>query len=399
MSMTDDYLWDGCGTPDPEIQHLETILAEFRHRERPLFLPAIETPVAIRKARSVLQSPWLSRCAAAAVILLAITLGILFSRHAGYNAPGVGPSWNVANLEGNPQIGSQSVLANQSTAKLYVGQTLTTNASSRATLSEDDLGQIQIDPNSRVRLLRTDPNHKRLQLEVGTIHAAIWAPPGQFVVDTPSAVAIDLGSHTRCKSRATAPAPFAPRSAGLASISTAATRSSPRVPCVLRVRRSARAFRILKMPANRFATLCILLIKQNHRRKLLRQPPDDSFSGATTRRPHALASSLSHRRSQTRAGVCPVRCSRASAARRDARRHPRPRPPHARPLLERALPRRHFSLALLGTIVRSTRHTAAPANPHEEGRTPKENSISCDPRLRHSGSLLWCWVCSAVSSR
>ena len=193
MSMTDDYLWDGCGTPDPEIQHLETILAEFRHRERPLFLPAIETPVAIRKARSVLQSPWLSRCAAAAVILLAITLGILFSRHAGYNAPGVGPSWNVANLEGNPQIGSQSVLANQSTAKLYVGQTLTTNASSRATLSEDDLGQIQIDPNSRVRLLRTDPNHKRLQLEVGTIHAAIWAPPGQFVVDTPSAVAIDLG--------------------------------------------------------------------------------------------------------------------------------------------------------------------------------------------------------------
>ncbi len=193
MSMTDDYLWDGSGTPDPEIQHLEKVLAEFRHTERPLVLPANENPVAIMKPRSVLHSPWLSRCAAAAVIFLAITLGIFSSRRAGYNAPGIGPSWNVANLEGNPQIGSQSVLANQSAVKLYVGQTLTTNSSSRATLSEDDLGQIQIDPNSRVRLLRTDPNHKRLQLEVGTIHAAIWAPPGQFIVDTPSAVAIDLG--------------------------------------------------------------------------------------------------------------------------------------------------------------------------------------------------------------
>jgi FecR protein len=194
MSMTDDYLWDGSGTPDPETQHLETILAEFRHAERPLTLPAIENPVAIMKSRGGrLQSPWLSRCAAAAVLLIALSLSIFFSRRVGYNAPGIGPSWNVANLEGNPQIGSQSVLVNQSTAKLYVGQTLTTNSSSRATLSEDDLGQIQIDPNSRVRLLRTDASHKHLQLEVGTIHAAIWAPPGQFVVDTPSAVAIDLG--------------------------------------------------------------------------------------------------------------------------------------------------------------------------------------------------------------
>jgi FecR-like protein len=192
-AMTDDYLWDGSGTPDPEIQHLETILAEFRHVERPLVLPAGENPIAVRKPRGVLQSPWLSRCAAAAVILIALSLGIFFSRRAGCNAPGIGPSWNIANVEGNPQIGPQSVLVNQSVAKLYVGQTLTTDSSSRATLSEDDLGQIQIDPDSRVRLLRTDPNHKRLQLQVGTIHAAIWAAPGQFVVDTPSAVAVDLG--------------------------------------------------------------------------------------------------------------------------------------------------------------------------------------------------------------
>jgi FecR protein len=193
MPMTDDYLWEGSGTPDPEVERLESVLAEFRHVERPLVQATEGSMTPIKRRGVLLRMPWLSRLSAAAVILLAISLGILFSRRARNNVPGSGPSWNVANLEGSPQIGSQPVLLNQSTAKLYVGQTLTTNASSRAALSENDLGEIQIDPNSRVRLLQTDPSHKHLQLEVGTIHAAIWAPPGQFVVDTPSAVAVDLG--------------------------------------------------------------------------------------------------------------------------------------------------------------------------------------------------------------
>ena len=33
----------------------------------------------------------------------------------------------------------------------------------------------------------------RLSLARGVLHAMIWAPPGQFFVDTPSAVAVDLG--------------------------------------------------------------------------------------------------------------------------------------------------------------------------------------------------------------
>jgi FecR protein len=192
MLMNNDYLWDGSGTPDPEIQRLESLLAEFRHAERPFALPA-ETPLASTKTRGLrLQFPWLPRLAAAAMILLAAALPF-FVPATRVTPPPVGPSWNVANLEGAPQIGSESLSANQSAAKLYVGQTLTTNSSSRASLSEGDLGQIQIDPNSRVRLLQSGPNHKHLQLDVGTIHAAIWAPPGEFVVDTPSAIAVDLG--------------------------------------------------------------------------------------------------------------------------------------------------------------------------------------------------------------
>jgi hypothetical protein len=192
MPINDDYLWDASGTPDPEVQRLESLLAEFRHTECPLVLPA-ETSVAASKPHGLLVPfPWLPRLAAAAVVLLALVIPF-FLPSMRVAPPAIGPSWEVSNLEGAPQIGSQSISSHQSAAKLYVGQTLTTNSSSRASLSEDDLGQIQIDPNSRVRLLQSGPNHKRLQLDVGTIHAAIWAPPGEFVVDTPSAIAVDLG--------------------------------------------------------------------------------------------------------------------------------------------------------------------------------------------------------------
>lgn len=192
MPMKDDYLWDGSGTPDPEVQRLESLLAGFRHTERPLTLYG-ETSLRSSKASSLAaQFLWLPRLAAAATILLASII-LLFLPSIRLALPPASPGWDVANLEGSPQIGSESISASQSAAKLYVGQTLTTNSSSRVSLSEEDLGQIQIDPNSRVRLLQSGPSRKRLQLEVGTIHAAIWAPPGEFVVDTPSAIAVDLG--------------------------------------------------------------------------------------------------------------------------------------------------------------------------------------------------------------
>jgi FecR protein len=190
--MQENYLWDAAGTPDPEIQRLESLLADFRQTDRALVLPA-EIPATPRKFRTVLVHMLsLPRLAAAAVILLALGLTLFYSWRQKL-APETGPAWDVANLQGAPRIGAKAIAANQAPAKLHVGQTITTNGDSRASLSQSDLGEIRIDPNSRVRLLQTDANRKRIQLVVGTIHAAIWAPPGTFVVDTPSAVAIDLG--------------------------------------------------------------------------------------------------------------------------------------------------------------------------------------------------------------
>jgi FecR protein. len=80
-----------------------------------------------------------------------------------------------------------------SRSRLGVGQTLETDAQSMATLQAESVGRIEIDPSTRLRLLTMGKGFERVALDRGTIHAHIWAPPGEFVVDTPSAVTVDLG--------------------------------------------------------------------------------------------------------------------------------------------------------------------------------------------------------------
>jgi hypothetical protein len=186
---SEDYLWDPTGSRDAEIERLESVLADFRYKYRPLVLPAENPAVSLMPRPTSLR--WLPRLAAAAV-LLTLSLGAYFLVHRAHPAD-PGPAWNVVSLEGAPQIDSRTISVGASTAKFRVGDTLTTNSSSRASITEPFLGQIYVDPGSRVHLLQSSPNFKRIQLEVGTIHAAIWAPPAQFIVDTPSASAVDLG--------------------------------------------------------------------------------------------------------------------------------------------------------------------------------------------------------------
>jgi FecR protein len=191
--MNDPYLWDGSGQPDPELQRLESLLTQFRHRDVP---PALPPELPAKRAYLhglLLRFPWIPRLAAAAVVVLALIAAGIFSFRPTTPVSPSGPGWEVARLDGTPQIGTQFMTAGQAAAKLRVGQTLETNSSSRASISDAYLGEIKVDPNSRVRLLQTDDHRKRIQLDVGTIHAMIWAPPGEFVVDTPSAIAVDLG--------------------------------------------------------------------------------------------------------------------------------------------------------------------------------------------------------------
>jgi hypothetical protein len=78
-------------------------------------------------------------------------------------------------------------------ARLQVGEALETDSVSVASINVADIGRLDLEPSTRLRLLQSTDGRKRVALDRGTIRAAIWAPPGEFVMDTPSAVAVDLG--------------------------------------------------------------------------------------------------------------------------------------------------------------------------------------------------------------
>jgi hypothetical protein len=70
---------------------------------------------------------------------------------------------------------------------------LETDSSSRAQIDVATIGNVDVEENSRVRLLQTRADEHRLELVRGKMSARIWAPPRLFFVDTPSAVAADYG--------------------------------------------------------------------------------------------------------------------------------------------------------------------------------------------------------------
>jgi FecR-like protein len=176
--MNDDYLWDPAAAPDPDVERLERLLGRLRTTQPAPALPGVVEPaVRWRTARFLLPT-----LAAAAAIVVMVGLA--------WRNLGTAASWEVERISGTPRIESSTLTG---TGRLAVGQTLVTDAVSRARMDVSTIGQVDVDPDTRVRLVATRDGHHQLALERGTLHAVISAPPGQFIVDTPSAKATDLG--------------------------------------------------------------------------------------------------------------------------------------------------------------------------------------------------------------
>lgn len=174
--MTDEYLWSGTGEPDTEVARLERVLAPLRHRHRPL-PPASE---AWRRPGRRESRVWYLTAAAAVLALVSVL-------------PSAGPTgafWDVARVEGAPRLASRPM---GETGRLRVGQWLETDSTSRARIHVGSIGRVDVGPRSRIRLLRAEPEDHRLGLAEGILHAVVTAPPRFFFVETPSAVAVDLG--------------------------------------------------------------------------------------------------------------------------------------------------------------------------------------------------------------
>ncbi len=148
-----------------------------------------------RQPRRIVPFSIQPRLALASMVLAGLVIG--FAAYWLRNSPRavkpvamVGSPWDVARLKGAPRIGTSPV---GDKAKLGVGQWLETDTNSRAQINVSDIGQVEIDPNTRVRLVETKPTEHRLELAEGRLSARISAPPKLFFVDTPSGVAEDLG--------------------------------------------------------------------------------------------------------------------------------------------------------------------------------------------------------------
>jgi hypothetical protein len=98
--------------------------------------------------------------------------------------------WQVTRLQGAPTIGANPL---DEAGRLAVGEWLETDNSSRAKINVGMIGHVEIAPNTRIRLIKAKLTDHRLALARGAMHAVIWAPPRLFFVETPSALAVDLG--------------------------------------------------------------------------------------------------------------------------------------------------------------------------------------------------------------
>jgi len=124
---------------------------------------------------------WMQYTLAAAAFVAIAIFGIVWLRY--YSSS----SWKMQLVES----GSAGALTKQE--ELRVGDVLHTNAATRATIQVGAIGYVNVEPNSTIRLLEATATDHRLALDKGTMHATIFAPPRLFFVETPSALAVDLG--------------------------------------------------------------------------------------------------------------------------------------------------------------------------------------------------------------
>lgn len=135
--------------------------------------------------RGALPDP--SRFSIRAVLALA-ALALVISVSAFILLRSTGQPWDVRALAGSPTIDGRS-----GASKLQEDQWLATAANERASLTVPSIGTVTIEPDSRVRLVRSREKQQHMELARGTLHAFITAPPRLFVVDTPAAKATDMG--------------------------------------------------------------------------------------------------------------------------------------------------------------------------------------------------------------
>lgn len=191
-----------CGVCQGDVQELRKMRSALAGLPRSIrpgrdLWPGIAARLTPRGHRSAPDAParpgrpparWYLRAAAVVLVIATGAASFYLSTH----PPGGG--WRVQALEGLPRIDGGSVAV---AGEIHPGEWLETDSASRAVIAIGVIGHVDVGPSTRLRIAAAGANDHRLALSVGTIKASISAPPRVFFVETPSALATDLGCEYR----------------------------------------------------------------------------------------------------------------------------------------------------------------------------------------------------------
>ena len=165
--MSSSYDWDRSGPVDPELVLWEQALARYGHSLKPY------------RHR---QRAWMPLAIVASVILLLAAGGVWWDLNL--------RATKVTATRGQVSINGQSAGGG---ARIRRGDKLTTGPRSRATVRFGKLGFLELFENSSLVLVAAAGNKTRVHLERGRLQAAIYGEPYAFTVETPVALADDMG--------------------------------------------------------------------------------------------------------------------------------------------------------------------------------------------------------------
>ncbi len=170
----EDYLWDRKGAADPVVHQLEQAL-------RPMRQAADAQQAIERRARRLRPVRWWIPAGIAATLLLALGTAWVAT------AP---VPWSTQTIRGRPRI---DVVQQSTEGVVTERRTIETPAGSEVRVHVGRIGQVLVGPGSRLYIDGAGAGARTLLLERGSLVARISAAPGDFVVNTPSAKAVDLG--------------------------------------------------------------------------------------------------------------------------------------------------------------------------------------------------------------
>lgn len=172
MTPHDDWLWDGRGTPDPDIARLRDTLAPLA------WSPSVPPRALSARAPRRWRTP--VRLALAACLAGVVAVGAWWQYRLRWPE---GAAWTVVAMQGDVRGG----------ASWEVGNDLVTGANGRARIRVARIGVLDVAPGSRLRLEETRSGRHRVSLRQGEVRARVWAPPYRFGMVLSRSEVWDLG--------------------------------------------------------------------------------------------------------------------------------------------------------------------------------------------------------------